>query len=206
MSTGKRRTSTSKSPARSRQKRAARAGSFEQGAGLGDWFFGASEEASARVAEIRQRWAKLQAWGVRDKLPFTRAQQASVAEFLASWDRDQDVSNVGAVTSDLVVMERHAEDRDRTYGGSFLAHPIATTFDPDASSRAREASTVADKAAREATAVVKDAATDLGEAARPLLNEAGSPLPLLLGLGVVVAAVGCVVAIKSVPRVPRYLF
>jgi hypothetical protein len=178
----------------------------DEGAGVIDWLAGPSDQAKARVAEIRERWQRLQDWGVRQKLPNTREQQASVENFLSSWPSSPDVSNIGAITSDLVVIERYAAEYDKRRGGAFRAAPISTTYDPDASSRLRAGAALADTAAREVTAVAKEAASDAQEAVRPILQEANSSaLPVLFGIGVGFALGVVVIVLKSQSRVVSYV-
>jgi hypothetical protein len=173
----------------------------DQGDGIEEWVFGPSDESKARVAEIRERWGRLQAWGVREKLPNTHGQQRAVQEFLSSWDRSPDVTAIGAASSDVMVMELYAEDYDKARGGTFRSSPIATPFDIDGSSRFMRTAAVADKAAREVSAVVKDAGHDLKEAAQPLLQEVGAQLPTLMGLGIALALFSVAIAVKAAPRV-----
>ncbi|KYF79951.1 hypothetical protein BE11_41975 [Sorangium cellulosum] len=173
----------------------------DQGDGIGDWLFGPSDESKARVADIRERWGRLQTWGVREKLPNTRSQQHAVQEFLSSWDRSPDVTAISAASADVMAMELYAEDYDKARGGTFRASLIGTPFDIEGSSRFMRTAAVADKAAREVSAVVKEAGHELKEAAQPLLQEVGAQLPTLMGLGIAVALFGVAIAVKALPKV-----
>src|SRR3712207_71249 len=85
---------------------------LEQGAGLSEYLFGPSDEAKARVEEIRARWAKLQAWGIAKKLPNTRQSQEFVASFLKEWETSPQVEKITAATTDVMMMDRYAEEYD----------------------------------------------------------------------------------------------
>ena len=122
----------------------------EQGAGLGDYLFGPSDEAKVRVQELRSRWEKLQAWGVAKKLPNTRQSQKFVVSFLAEWESTPQVDKISAATSDVTMMERYAEEYDRKRGGSYTAASIATPYDIERSSNAMKAAAATDKVATEA--------------------------------------------------------
>lgn len=132
---------------------------------------GLSTEAVKAFEELKARWAKLEAWGIRSRAPeIAAARKHVVAESeIEAWDRfraaweggDPDPSNLGSMSADL----QRVEDFARAHGFEEPPKPQVKVPDIEQATAANAAAAAVDKAAKVVTDVVKDAADDAGKAA-----------------------------------------
>ena len=81
----------------------------ENEAGVGAWFVKA--EAKELYGKLRERWDKLFAWGVGDKLPNVRLQIEAWRSFAAAWEAsDEQPEALNAFEAELNTVELYAKD------------------------------------------------------------------------------------------------
>lgn len=78
--------------------------------GTGAWFV--SQAAKDTFVQLKDRWAKLDSWGVRSKVPKIREIVDIWDRFRAKWeDGDEDVDYLGTAATDLEMAERYAAEK-----------------------------------------------------------------------------------------------
>lgn len=149
-------------------------------------FFGLSDEAKARVIELKTRWNALIKAGVYFKLPRVYLERIEIVEkFLAQPLDKMDASMISTITGDITTLEKSLAEADKT----FEAKPIVSKFDiENATERLADAAKVA-KEVEDAKKAAKEAVGDAGNAAAMALKNAPGLVPwwvyVVGGLGVV---------------------